>query len=110
MSASFALYKSSGQHFDRLPGHDDGGFSLSNANAAAVLDALRIEGSFSERPLADPLLPGAPHRRSAQTPRPRLSTIPSPKSGSRGEGARDRLWPGRRLHRAKARKALRSRE
>ena len=49
MSVSFALYKSSGQRFDLLPGHDDGEFSLSNANAADVLDALGIEDSFSER-------------------------------------------------------------
>jgi hypothetical protein len=33
-----------------LSGHDDGEFSLSNANAADVLDALGIEDSFSERP------------------------------------------------------------
>jgi hypothetical protein len=33
-----------------LPGHDDREFSLSNANAADVLDALGIEDSFSERP------------------------------------------------------------
>jgi hypothetical protein len=33
-----------------LPGHDDGESSLSNANAADVLNALGIEDSFSERP------------------------------------------------------------
>jgi hypothetical protein len=33
-----------------LPGLGDGEFSLSNANAADVLDALGIENSFSERP------------------------------------------------------------
>ena len=50
MSVSFVLYKASGQRFDPLPGHDDREFSLSNANAADVLDALGIEDSFSERP------------------------------------------------------------
>jgi hypothetical protein len=50
MSVSFALYKSSGQRFDLLPGRDDGEFSTSNANTADVLDALGIEDSFSERP------------------------------------------------------------
>ena len=33
-----------------LARHDDREFSLSNANAADVLDALGIEDSFSERP------------------------------------------------------------
>src|SRR5208283_83516 len=61
-------------------------------------------------PLADPLLPGAPHRRPAQTPRPRLPTHPRHRNEEARDDARDRLWPGRRLHRAKARKALRSRE
>jgi hypothetical protein len=50
MSVSFTLLKAAGQRFDRLPGHDEREFSLSNANAADVLDALGIEGSFSERP------------------------------------------------------------
>ena len=50
MSVSFTLLKASGQRFDLLPGHDDREFSLSNANAADVLDALGIEDSFSERP------------------------------------------------------------
>ena len=50
MSVSFTLYKANGQRFDPLPGHDDREFSLSNANAADVLDALGIEDSFSERP------------------------------------------------------------
>ena len=50
MSVSFTLYKAAGQCFDPLPGHDDREFSLSNANAADVLDALGIEDSFSERP------------------------------------------------------------
>ncbi len=49
MSVSFALLKADGQRFDPLPGHDDREFSLSNANAADVLDALGIEDSFSER-------------------------------------------------------------
>ena len=50
MSVSFTLYKAAGQCFDPLPGHDDREFSLSNANAADVLDALGIEDSFFERP------------------------------------------------------------
>ena len=50
MSVCFTLYKGDGQRFDPLPGHDDREFSLSNANAADVLDALGIEDSFAERP------------------------------------------------------------
>ena len=50
MSVSLTLYKAAGQCFDPLPGDDHREFSLSNANAAAVLDALGIEDSFSERP------------------------------------------------------------
>jgi len=50
MSVSFTLLKANGQRFDPLPGHDDREFSLSNANAADVLDALGLEDSFSERP------------------------------------------------------------
>jgi hypothetical protein len=50
MSVSFALYKANGHRFDPLPGHDDREFSLSNANAADVVDALGIEDSFSKRP------------------------------------------------------------
>jgi len=50
MSVSFILLKANGQRFDPLPGHEDREFSLSNANAAEVLDALGIENSFSERP------------------------------------------------------------
>jgi len=50
MCVSFALLKAAGQRFEPLPGHGDREFSLSNANAADVLDALGIEDSFSERP------------------------------------------------------------
>ena len=50
MPVSFTLLKASGQRFDPLPGHDDREFSLSNANAADVLDALGIEDAFSDRP------------------------------------------------------------
>ncbi len=50
MSVSFNLYKANGQGFDLLPGHEDREFSLSNANAADVLDALGIEKTFSDRP------------------------------------------------------------
>ena len=61
MSVSFTLYKANGQRFDLLPGHDDWEFSLSNANAADVLDALGIEDSFSEA------LPRRHHHRRDQT-------------------------------------------
>ena len=54
MSVSFTLLKASGQRFDLLPGHDDREFSLSNANAADVLDALGIEELLLRTPLADP--------------------------------------------------------
>ncbi len=50
MSVSFTLYKAYGQRFDPLPGDDDREFSLSNAHAADVLDALGIDVTFSERP------------------------------------------------------------
>ena len=50
MFVSFTLLKASDQRFEPLPGHDNGEFSLSNANAADVLDALGIEDFFSERP------------------------------------------------------------
>jgi len=50
MSVSFILYKANGQGFDLLPGDEDREFSLSNANAADVLDALGIEETFSDRP------------------------------------------------------------
>jgi len=50
MSVSFTLLKANGQSFDLLPGHYDREFSLSNANAADVLDALGIEDAFSEGP------------------------------------------------------------
>jgi len=47
MSVSFALLQANGQRFAPVPGHDDREFSLSNANAADVLDALGIEDSFT---------------------------------------------------------------
>jgi hypothetical protein len=82
MSVSFTLYKANGQRFDLLPGHDDWEFSLSNANAADVLDALGIEDSFSERPWPIPcfraLLIVARRKRLGHPP------SPSPKRGGRG--------------------------
>jgi hypothetical protein len=54
MSVSFTLLKANGHRFDLLPSHDGREFSLLNANAADVLDALGIEDSLSERPRADP--------------------------------------------------------
>ncbi len=78
------LYKANGQRFDPLPGDDDREFSLSNANAADVLDALGIEASFSERPWPIPcfraLLIVARRKRLGHAPQP----SPSPKRGSRG--------------------------
>ena len=85
MSVSFTPYKASGQRFDLLPGHDDREFSLSNANAADVLDALGIERLLLRAHLADPALSDVADRRPAQAPRPRLpQPSPSPKRGSRG--------------------------
>ena len=110
MSVSFTLLKANGQRFDPLPGHDDREFSLSNANAADVLRRSRPRRLLLRTPLADSLLPGAPHRRPAQAPRPRLPSHPRHRNEKAGDDARDRLRSGRRLHRAKARKALRSRE
>jgi len=75
MSVSFTLLKANGQRFDPLPGHDDREFSLSNANAADILDALGLEHSFSERPW--------PPDASASATLPPPS--PSPKPGSRGQ-------------------------
>jgi hypothetical protein len=68
MSVSLNLLKAAGQHFDLLPGHEDREFSLSNVNAAAVLDALHRR-RLLRTSMADPLLPRAPHRRPAQAPR-----------------------------------------
>ena len=46
MTVSFCLYKAAGDRMDLI--HDDRcEFSLSNANAADVLDALGVEPSFS---------------------------------------------------------------
>ena len=49
--------KAAGQRFDRLPGHDDREFSLSNANATDVLkpgtmlviDCGRVEGYIEQK-------------------------------------------------------------
>ena len=74
---------------DLLPGHDDREFSLSNANAADVLDALGIEDSSPNAPGRSTASgrssssPGA--SASATLPQPSLS----PKRGSRNN-ARDR--------------------
>ena len=110
MSVSFTLLKANGQRFDPLPGHDDREFSISNANAAAVLDALGIEDSFSERPWPiqrfRTLLIVARRKRLGHA----SPAIPVTETQEAGDDACDRLRSGRRLHRAKARKALRSRE
>ena len=50
MTVSFNLLKATGDLFTHLPELDDLEFSLSNDNAAAVLDALGIENSFSASP------------------------------------------------------------
>ena len=102
MSVSFTLLKASGQRFDLLPGHDDREFSLSNANAADVLDALGIEDSFSERPWPIPcfraLLIVARRKRLGHA----SPAIPVTETEEVGQDACDRLRSGRRLHRAKA--------
>jgi len=50
MTVSFNLLKANGQLFTHLPELDGVEFSLSNANAADVLDALGIEDTFSASP------------------------------------------------------------
>ena len=50
MTVSFNPLKTNGELFTRLPELGDVEFSLSNANAADVLDALGIEDSFSVSP------------------------------------------------------------
>jgi hypothetical protein len=50
MTVSFNPLKANGQVFTHLPELDDLELSLSNANAADVLDALGIEHSFSPSP------------------------------------------------------------
>jgi hypothetical protein len=50
MTVSFSPLKANGQLFTHLPELDDVEFSLSNTNAADVLDALGIEDSFSASP------------------------------------------------------------
>ena len=50
MTISFNPLKANGHLFTHLPELDDLEFSLSNANAADVLDALGIEDAFSTSP------------------------------------------------------------
>ena len=50
MTVSFTPLKANGQLFNHLPELDDVELSLSNANAADVLDALGIEDAFSASP------------------------------------------------------------
>jgi hypothetical protein len=50
MTVSFNPLKANGQFFTHLPALDDLEVSLSNANAADVLDALGIEDASSARP------------------------------------------------------------
>jgi hypothetical protein len=50
MTVSFNPLKANGQLFTHLPELDDLELSLSNANAADVLDALGIEAAFSASP------------------------------------------------------------
>jgi hypothetical protein len=50
MTVSFNPLKTTGDLFTSLPELDDLEFSLSNANAADVLDALGIEDAFSASP------------------------------------------------------------
>jgi len=50
VTVSFNLYKATGDRFDLALSSDDLEFSLSNANAADVLDALGIDTSYSVAP------------------------------------------------------------
>ena len=50
MTISFNPLKANGHLFAHLPELDDLEFSLSNANAADVLDALGIEDAYSANP------------------------------------------------------------
>ena len=50
MTVSFNPLKANGQLFAHLPELNDLEFSLSNANAADVLDALGIEDAFAASP------------------------------------------------------------
>ena len=50
MTISFNPLKANGHLFTHLPELDDLEFSLSNANAADVLDALGIEDAYSASP------------------------------------------------------------
>jgi hypothetical protein len=50
MTVSFNPLKATGDFFTSLPELDELEFSLSNANAADVLDALGIEDAFSASP------------------------------------------------------------
>ena len=50
MTVSFSPLKANGQLFTHLPELDDLEFSLSDANAADVLDALGIEDAYSANP------------------------------------------------------------
>jgi hypothetical protein len=76
MTVSFNPLKANGQLFTHLPELDDLEVSLSNDNAADVLDALGIEDSFSASPWPRPcfkaLLIVARRKRN----RPRLARDP----------------------------------
>ena len=50
MTLSFIPLKANGRLFSRLPELDDLEFSIPNANAAGVLDALGIEDVYSASP------------------------------------------------------------
>jgi hypothetical protein len=110
MTVSFNTLKANGQLFTSLPELDDLEFSLSNANAADVLDALGIRRRLLREPLAPAVLQSPPRRRPAQARWPRLARHPGQgDAGTRLHGS-DRLRQARRLHRAEACPSLRSRE
>ena len=54
MTVSFNPLKANGQLFAHLPELNDLEFSLSNANAADLLDALGIEDAFAASPWRSP--------------------------------------------------------
>jgi hypothetical protein len=73
MTVSFNPLKATGDLFTSLPELDDLEFSLSNANAADVLDALGIEDVFCASPWPLPCFKApssSPDANASATPRP----------------------------------------
>ena len=81
MTVFFNPLKANGQLFTHLPELENVELSLSNANAADVLDALGIEDAFSASPW--PLPASKP---SLSSPGASASATPRPPSPSRRRG------------------------